>query len=362
MAGNSQRRGAKRNPGSKKGAVVGSGGQRRKQLKGKGATPRAEDRVGHVAARRAAGAKRRADGGGGGGRGEPGRARGEGRRAAGRSDSGRSDSGRGGGRGRGGGARGPGRSGAPGTTEMVAGRNSVVEALRAGIPVKAIYVAERIDSDDRVREVHRTAADRGLPLLEAPRPELDRLTGGAVHQGLALAVPPYHYAHPDDLLVRARDAGEPPLVVALDGVTDPRNLGAVVRSAAAFGAHGVVVPERRSAGMTAGAWKTSAGAAARVPVARATNLARQLRSYAQAGLFVVGLAADGEVAVDELAAADEPLVVVVGSEGRGLSRVVTQACDTTVRIPMASDVESLNAGVAAGIALYAVVRARQAAG
>jgi 23S rRNA (guanosine2251-2'-O)-methyltransferase len=237
-----------------------------------------------------------------------------------------------------------------------------VEALRAGIPVKVIYVAERIDSDDRVREVLRTAADRGLPLLEAPRPELDRLTGGAVHQGVALAVPPYDYAHPDDLVARARAAGEVPLVVALDGVTDPRNLGAVVRSAAAFGAHGVVVPERRSAGMTAGAWKTSAGAAARVPVARATNLARQLRSYAQAGLFVVGLAAAGEVAVDELAAADEPLCVVVGSEGHGLSRVVTQACDTTVRIPMAGEVESLNAGVAAGIALYAVVRARRAAG
>ncbi|HSK55065.1 MAG TPA: 23S rRNA (guanosine(2251)-2'-O)-methyltransferase RlmB [Jiangellales bacterium] len=329
MAGNSQRRGAKRNPGSKKGAVVGSGGQRRKQLKGKGPTPRAEERVGHVAARRSSAAQRRSGAGD------------------------RRDSGR---------ARGAGRSGAAGTTEMVAGRNAVVEALRAGIPVKVIYVAERIDSDDRVREVLRTAADRGFPLLESPRPELDRLTGGAVHQGVALAVPPYDYAHPDDLVARAREAGEVPLLVALDGVTDPRNLGAVVRSAAAFGAHGVVVPERRSAGMTAGAWKTSAGAAARVPVARATNLARQLRSYAQAGLFVVGLAAEGEVAVDELAAADEPLCVVVGSEGHGLSRVVTQACDTTVRIPMAGEVESLNAGVAAGIALYAVVRARRAAG
>ena len=329
MAGNSQRRGAKRNPGSKKGAVVGSGGQRRKQLKGKGPTPRAEERVGHVAARRSSAAQRRSGAGD------------------------RRDSGR---------ARGAGRSGAAGTTEMVAGRNAVVEALRAGIPVKVIYVAERIDSDDRVREVLRTAADRGLPLLESPRPELDRLTGGAVHQGVALAVPPYDYAHPDDLVARAREAGEVPLLVALDGVTDPRNLGAVVRSAAAFGAHGVVVPERRSAGMTAGAWKTSAGAAARVPVARATNLARQLRSYAQAGLFVVGLAAEGEVAVDELAAADEPLCVVVGSEGHGLSRVVTQACDTTVRIPMAGEVESLNAGVAAGIALYAVVRARRGTG
>ncbi|HSK58481.1 MAG TPA: 23S rRNA (guanosine(2251)-2'-O)-methyltransferase RlmB [Actinomycetospora sp.] len=326
MAGNSERRGAKRNPGSKKGMVVGSGGQRRKQLKGKGPTPKATERTGHVAARRAAAAHK----------------------AGARRETGRRE--------------GHTRTGAPGTTEMVAGRNSVVEALRAGIPVKTIYVAERIDSDDRVREVLRIAADRGLPLLESPRTELDRLTGGAVHQGLALAVPPYDYAHPDDLLARARDAGEVPLVVALDGVTDPRNLGAVVRSAAAFGAHGVVVPERRSAGMTAGAWKTSAGAAARVPVARATNLARQLRSYAEEGLFVVGLAAEGEIAVDELATADSPLCVVVGSEGQGLSRVVTQACDTTVRIPMASDVESLNAGVAAGIALYAVVRARSAAG
>ncbi|HET6918391.1 MAG TPA: RNA methyltransferase, partial [Jiangellaceae bacterium] len=169
----------------------------------------------------------------------------------------------------------------------MAGRNAVVEALRSHVPVKALYVAERIDVDDRVREVMRIAADRRLPLLEAPRSELDRITAGAVHQGIALSVPPYEYAHPDDLVTTARSAGEVPLVVALDGVTDPRNLGAVIRSAAAFGAHGVVIPERRSAGMTAGAWKSSAGAAARVPVARATNLARQLRAYRDAGLFVV---------------------------------------------------------------------------
>jgi 23S rRNA (guanosine2251-2'-O)-methyltransferase len=318
MAGNQRRKGAVRKSGTKKGAVVGSGGQRRRGLEGKGPTPPAERRPGHPKARRAAAARKSADGRGG---------------SAGR--------------------------GRTGTAETVAGRNAVVEALRAGVPVKALYVAERIDSDDRVREVLKIAAERGVSVLEAPRPELDRLTAGAVHQGVALTVPAYEYAHPDDLLTVARNAGQPPLVVALDGVTDPRNVGAVVRSAAAFGAHGVVVPERRSAGMSVGAWKTSAGAAARIPVARATNLARQLRAYAEAGLFVVGLAGDGTVDMSELEVATEPLCLVVGSEGAGMSRIVTQACDVVARIPIARDVESLNAGVAAGIALYEISRARR---
>lgn len=327
MAGNQRRRGAVRRSGTKKGAVVGSGGQRRRGLEGKGPTPPAELRPGHPKARRATAARKSA-----GGRGDA-RRRGAVRGAAGR-----------------------GRAGA---AETVAGRNAVVEALRAGVPVKALYVAERIDTDDRVREVLKIATDRGLSVLEAPRPELDRLTAGAVHQGVALTVPAYHYAHPDDLPALGRDAGEPPLIVAADGVTDPRNLGAVVRSAAAFGAHGVVVPERRSAGMSVGAWKTSAGAAARIPVARATNLARQLRAYAEAGLFIVGLAGDGTVDVSELGFATEPLCLVVGSEGAGMSRIVRQACDVVARIPMARDVESLNAGVAAGIALYEIARARR---
>jgi 23S rRNA (guanosine2251-2'-O)-methyltransferase len=192
------------------------------------------------------------------------------------------------------------------------------------------------------------------------RGELDRLTGGAVHQGVAARVPPYAYVHPDDLLDRAAAAGTAPLLVALDSVTDPRNLGAVVRSAAGFGAHGVVVPERRAAGMTAAAWKTSAGAAARLPVARATNLTRQLQAYQAAGCMVLGLAADGQVSLPDLDAglAQGPLVLVVGAEGGGLSRLVARACDQVVSIPMADEVESLNAGVAAGIALYEVARKR----
>jgi 23S rRNA (guanosine2251-2'-O)-methyltransferase len=188
--------------------------------------------------------------------------------------------------------------------------------------------------------------------------ELDRMTSGAVHQGLAARVPAYEYAHPDDLLDAAAASGEKPLIVVLDSVTDPRNLGAVVRSAAGFGAHGVVIPERRAAGMTASAWKTSAGAAARVPVAQAVNLTRQLKAFKEAGCMVVGLAADGDVSLPDLDLADGPLVVVVGSEGKGLSRLVAETCDQLVSIPMASTLESLNAGVAASVTLYAIAQER----
>ncbi|MEZ5115962.1 MAG: 23S rRNA (guanosine(2251)-2'-O)-methyltransferase RlmB [Candidatus Nanopelagicales bacterium] len=322
MAGNSQRKGAMRKAGSKKGATVGSGGQRRKGLEGRGPTPKAEDREGHPARRRARAAEKHANAS------------------------------------RGSGSRGP-RTARDGA-ELVMGRNPVVEALRGGVPATALYLQQYVDTDDRVRDAVRLAADRGVSLLEVTRPELDRMTGGGVHQGLALKVTPYQYADPHDLLDRAAAADEPLLVVALDGVTDPRNLGAVVRSAAAFGAHGVVVPERRAAGVTAAAWKTSAGAAARIPVARAVNLTRALKDLQRAGCMVVGLAADGDVSLPDVDPdlARGPLVLVVGSEGAGLSRLVAETCDLRASIPMTASTESLNAGVAAGIALYAVASAR----
>ena len=334
MAGNSARRGARRNPGSKKGAVVGSGGRTSKGLRGRGPTPPATERPGHPAARRAAAAARRAATPPARGAAAPAPVR----RAAGQPA--------------------PARGG----TEVVAGRNAVLEALRAGVPAGALLTAARLDADDRVREVLRIATRRGLPLLETTRAELDRLGGGAVHQGLVLQVPPYDYLHPADLLDRAARAGEAALIVALDGVTDPRNLGAIVRSAAAFGGHGVLVPTRRSAGMTAAAWKASAGAAARLPVARAVNLTRALVDYQRAGLTVVGLDADGPSDLRGLSEAGEPLVLVVGSEGKGLSRLVRQAADIVVSIPMSAATESLNASVAAGIALYEVARQRHGLG
>jgi 23S rRNA (guanosine2251-2'-O)-methyltransferase len=236
----------------------------------------------------------------------------------------------------------------------------VVEALRAGVPATAMYAGPRRDADDRVREAVDLAAAASIPMIEAGRAELDRLTGGSLHQGLALRIRPYDYAAAGDLPERARAAGAPALIVALDGITDPRNLGAVLRSVAAFGGHGVLVPARRSARVTAGAWKASAGALARVPVAQAPNLTRALASYQQAGLFVVGLDAAGAAPVAGLEVADGPLVLVLGSEGRGLSRLVAQQCDLLARIPTAASTESLNAGVAAGIALYEVAAARAA--
>jgi 23S rRNA (guanosine2251-2'-O)-methyltransferase len=239
---------------------------------------------------------------------------------------------------------------------MVAGRNSVVESLRARVPAMALYVTGRAQQDERVVEAVQLAADAGVAVLEAGLAELDRLTGGAVHQGVALRVRPYEYAHPEDFTAEAGPV--PPLIVALDGVTDPRNLGAVVRSAAAFGATGVVVPARRSAGVTAGAWKASAGALARLPVARATNLTRTLEGYKEQGLFVAGLDAAGSTDVHDMTIADGPMVLVVGSEGRGLSRVVAAACDMLVRIPISASTESLNAGIAASIALYEIAGVR----
>ena len=300
MPGNSQRRGAIRK--SAKKPTAGSGGRVKRGLEGRGPTPKAVERPNHKAYK----AKQRSA----------------------------KDA-----------ARAPRRRATGGEAEWVAGRNSVVEALRAGIPV---------------RETFQLAAESGLSLLEVPRGELDRMTGGAVHQGLAARVPAYDYADPDELIAMAKRVGEPPLIVALDSVTDPRNLGAVIRSAAAFGAHGVVIPERRAAGMTASAWKASAGAAARIPVAQTVNLVRQLKAYQAAGCMVVGLAADGDVSVPTMDVATGPLVIVVGSEGKGLGRLVGETCDLLASIPMGNQVESLNAGVAAAVALYAVAQAREA--
>ncbi|MDP2772437.1 MAG: 23S rRNA (guanosine(2251)-2'-O)-methyltransferase RlmB [Nocardioides sp.] len=315
MAGNSQRKGAIRKTSKK--PAAGSGGRVKRGLEGKGPTPKAVERPYHKAYKTEQKSQQKGP--------------------------------------RSGGPR-PRRKGTD--AEWIAGRNSVVEALREGVPINGLYVAEGAERDGRLREAFRIAADKGLNISEVSKGELDRLTNGAVHQGLAARIPAFEYAHPDDLLDLAAANGEKPLIVALDSVTDPRNLGAVIRSAAGFGAHGVVIPERRAAGMTASAWKSSAGAAARIPVAQTVNLVRQLKSFQDAGCMVVGLAADGEIALPALDLADGPLVLVVGSEGAGLSRLVAETCDQLVSIPMANNVESLNAGVAASVALYSIAQAR----
>ena len=315
MPGNSQRKGAVRRKG--RGKTAGSGGRVRRGLEGKGPTPKAEDRPYHAAYRA--------------------------KKASPHPSATHSSAA---------------QTGRPGSgPEWVVGRNAVLEAMEVEIPIRATYLAEGAERDSRLRDILKIAADRGITLLEVARPELDRLTGGVVHQGIALQLPAFEYVHPDDLLAAALDSDRDPLIVALDSITDPRNLGAIVRSAAAFGAHGVIIPERRSAGMTAAAWKTSAGAAARVPIARATNLNRALRTYADAGLSLIGLDGHAATSISEVSGMG-PVVLVVGSEGAGLSRLVRAACDSLASIPISESIESLNAGVAAGIALYELSRRR----
>ncbi|KQX07801.1 MULTISPECIES: 23S rRNA (guanosine(2251)-2'-O)-methyltransferase RlmB [unclassified Leifsonia] len=320
----------------KKGPQVGSGGQGRQALEGKKPTPKAEDRPYHPAGKRKAAQERYTAAGG--------KNSSSGRTAA----NGRPDT------------RSQGRTKPKSEeAEIVTGRNSVVEALRAKIPASALYVAARVEMDERVKEILSIANHRDIPILEVMRPELDRLAGrDAVHQGVAIKVPPYEYPHPVDLLEEVIGRGQTPLFVALDGITDPRNLGAIIRSTAAFGGHGVIVPARRSVGLTASAWKTSAGAAARTPVAMAPNLTAVLKAFKDAGVFVLGLDGGGDLSLPGLELADRPVVIVVGSEGKGLSRLVTETCDAVVSIPISSATESLNAGIAASVTLYEISKLR----
>lgn len=317
MAGNSQRKGAMRNSGSKKGPQVGSGGQRRAKLGGRGPTPKAEDRPHHPKAKRKKAAEKRAT-----------------KLPAGS------------------GARRVERTKSRAAGQLM-GRNAVVEALRAKVPANALYVQSKADADDRWREALKIAIAASIPLMEVPRSELDRMTDGGVHQGLVLTVPEYHYAD-------AKEIESAHCIIACDGLTDPRNLGAIARSAAAFGAEAIVLPERRSVGVTATAWKASAGALSRIRVAQVTNLNRTLVSLQKAGFTVIGLAADGATPLQKIDkdVLQGKIVIVVGAEGAGLSRLVKESCDWLVNIPMAGGNESLNASVAASIVLQDMYRAR----
>ncbi|WP_317642904.1 23S rRNA (guanosine(2251)-2'-O)-methyltransferase RlmB [Bombiscardovia apis] len=323
----------------KKGPTKGSGGKHRLKLRGKGPTPKAEDRVYHKAykakqenlKRQAAdprlAARRRAE-----------RFTGD-------------------------------------TTDLVLGRNAVLEALRVGVPSSQLYIGTRIEHDDRTREIIRLAGQAGLNILEADRLELNHIAHSSNHQGVALKVQPYEYSSLAKLAEKAEKhaaavtsvggstaVSARPLFIALDGVTDPQNLGAVIRSAAAFGASGVILPERRSASVTAAAWKVSAGAAAHLPVARVVNLTKAIEGLRERGYYAVGLDGGGNAMVGETGFETDPLIVVLGSEGKGLSRLVREACDAIAGIPISSSVESLNASVAAGISLYAVATARRKTG
>lgn len=300
---------------NKKGAQKGSGGQRRRGLAGKGPTPKAEDRVYHAKHR----AKQHRD-----------------RRNQGRHERDMPD--------------------------VVAGRNPVVECLHAKVPAEMLIVAQGTGSDDRLGEAVAIAHSRNIPIREVPRHELDRLVGNSMHQGIGLQVQPYKYSSAADLMAEVHKRGEKGMFVLLDNITDPRNLGAVIRSTAAFGGHGVIIPERRSAQVTGVAWRTSAGTAARLPVARETNMTRTVQEFQKNGYQVVGLDAGGEHTLDTYDGGTDNVVIVVGSEGKGISRLVRENCDVIMSVPMESWVESLNASVAAGVVLSEFARQRRTQG
>ena len=239
---------------------------------------------------------------------------------------------------------------------IIEGRNAVIEALRAGTAMDKVYIAKG-ETDATLGHIASTARGKGIVVVEADRRKLDTMSVTRSHQGVIAVAAVREYASVADILQAARDKNEPPLVVVCDELSDPHNLGAVIRTAEAAGAHGVIIPKRRSAGLTAIVAKTSAGAVSYLPVARVANLTALLRELKEEGLWVFGTAADGSTSLYQ-ADLKGPAAIVIGSEGNGMSRLVREQCDFLVSIPMRGQVNSLNASAAAAVVLYEAVRQR----
>ena len=239
---------------------------------------------------------------------------------------------------------------------IIEGRNAVIEALRAGTAMDKIYIAKG-ETDSTLGHIASTARNQGIVVVEADRRKLDAMSATHSHQGVIAVAAVREYASVADILQAARDKGEAPLVVVCDELSDPHNLGAVIRTAEAAGAHGVIIPKRRSAGLTAVVAKTSAGAVSYLPVARVPNLTALLKELKEEGLWVYGTAADGTTSLYQ-ADLKGPAAIVIGSEGDGMSRLVREQCDFLVSIPMRGQVNSLNASAAAAVVLYEAVRQR----
>ena len=239
---------------------------------------------------------------------------------------------------------------------IIEGRNAVAEALRAGTPIDKVFVLKG-EVDLPLRQLANQARQQGAVLAEVDRHKLDAMSRTHAHQGIVAVAAVREYASVEDLLQAARDRGEPPLLVVCDELSDPHNLGAVIRTAECAGAHGVIIPKRRSAGLTAIVAKTSAGAVSYMPVARVANIPSLLKDLKKQGIWVFGTAAEGTTRLYD-ADLKGPEAIVIGSEGDGMSRLVAENCDFLVSIPMRGRISSLNASAAAAILLYEAVRQR----
>ncbi|MBP2645657.1 MAG: methyltransferase, TrmH family, group 3 [Firmicutes bacterium] len=241
--------------------------------------------------------------------------------------------------------------------DYVAGRNSVMEALKGGRTINKLLVSKG-ERQGSLKEIVGLARAKGLVVQEVEQGKLDSLAEGVRHQGVVAMVAPVAYVELEDILAKAKQQGEPPFLVLLDEIEDPHNVGAILRTAEAAGVHGVLIPKRRSCPLSATVAKTSAGAVEYVPVARIGNVAQTLERLKKAGLWVIGADMDGQKSYYQ-ADLKGPVLLVVGSEGRGLSRLTKEACDFLVKIPMVGKVSSLNASVACSLLLYEIFRQRE---
>lgn len=242
--------------------------------------------------------------------------------------------------------------------DIIEGRNAVLEALRAGRAIDKLYIA-RGETDRALGHIAGLARERGIAVSDCDRRKLDAMSVTKAHQGVIAVCAVREYASLDDILALAESRGEAPFVVVCDEISDPHNLGAIIRSAECVGAHGVVIPKRRSAGLTAVVGKTSAGAAEHLPVARVANISAALQELKDRGLWVYGAAAEGSSPMWETDLTG-PLALVIGSEGEGLGRLVRERCDFLVSIPLRGKVGSLNASTAAAVLMYEVLRQKLA--
>lgn len=239
---------------------------------------------------------------------------------------------------------------------MLEGRNAVTEALSAGRTIDKLFVADG-DTDRALGRICAMAKQAGAVVVPTDRRKLDYMSATGAHQGVIAMVAAHDYASIDDILKKARDAGEPPLIVICDELSDPHNLGAIIRTAECAGAHGIIIPKRRSVGLTAVVGKASAGALEYMPVARVSNIAAAIDTLKKAGVWVYGTAAGGDTTLYR-ADLKSAAAIVIGNEGEGMSRLVSERCDFKVSIPMKGSISSLNASAAAAIMLYEAVRQR----
>lgn len=240
-------------------------------------------------------------------------------------------------------------------TEMIEGRNAVLEAFRSGKCVDKLFILDGCQ-DGPVRTIAREARKHDTIVKFVPKERLDSMSETGAHQGVIAQVAAYDYSTVEDILKKAEDKGEAPFIILLDNIEDPHNLGAIIRTANLAGAHGVIIPKHRAVGLTATVAKTSAGALNYTPVAKVANLGQTIDELKEKGIWFVCADMDGEVMYRQNLTG--PIGLVIGNEGNGVSRLVKEKCDFAAAIPMKGDIDSLNASVAAGILAYEVVRQR----